>query len=205
MKLYDISMEIYKDMVYYADDPIFTLTRVLNMTKGDDFNLSEFSMGTHTGTHIDAPLHFIENGLSIAELPLTQFYGKSKVIDLTHIEFGSQITKDDIKSHNLESNLIVLFKTKNSVIITDSFTENFVNLSLEAARYLVELKIKAVGIDYLSIGSYDTHRILLSHGIIIYEGLVLNQIVPEEYTFIGFPLRLIGGEGSPTRAVLVKE
>lgn len=205
MKILDISLEIAKNMIFYPGDPEFTLKSVLNMSKGDDLNLSEIKMGVHTGSHLDSPLHFIKNGESITDMPITRFYGNCLVIDLTYLNFGTEITEENLKSQNFDSNLIVLFKTKNSSVIRDKFREDFVVLSLDAARLLVRSKIKAVGIDYLSIGSPDTHKLLLSNGIIIYEGLTLDHIVPGMYTFIGFPLKIMGSEGAPTRAVLIKD
>ncbi len=204
MEIYDISLEMKANMIYYADDPTFVLNSVLDMTKGDEINLSEVSMGVHTGTHIDAPLHFVNGGKSITEFPLSHFYGKAKVIDLSQYDFGSKITDTDFKPYKIEPDTILLLKTKNSSISKSEFQDDFVCLSVEAADLLIKLKVKAVGIDYLSIGNEDVHKILLSNEIIVYEGLVLAQILPGNYTFIGFPLKLMGSEGSPTRAVLIR-
>lgn len=205
MKIIDISLDMGSNMIFYPGDPGFSLSSVLDMSKGDDLNLSEVRMGVHTGSHLDSPLHFIINGDSVTDMPITQFYGDCLVIDLTSLNFGEEITEDDLKSQNLTSDSIILFKTKNSSVIMDKFREDFVALSFNAARVLVKSKIKAVGIDYFSIGSPDTHKLLLSNGIIIYEGLVLNHIHPGIYTFIGFPLKILGSEGSPTRAVLIED
>ncbi|MHA2226230.1 MAG: cyclase family protein [Candidatus Hodarchaeales archaeon] len=204
MKIIDISLEIEKNMLFYPGDPEFTLTSVFDMLKGDDLNLSKVKMGVHTGSHLDSPLHFIKNGESITDIPLEQFYGDCKVLDLTYLNFGNEITKENLKSQRFDSNSIVLFKTKNSSIIKDRYKEDFVALSFDAAKLLVRSKIKAVGIDYLSIGSPDTHKLLLSKRIIVYEGLILNHVVPGSYIFIGFPLKLMGSEGAPTRAVLIE-
>jgi arylformamidase len=205
MKIIDISLDVGKNMISYPGDPEFTMTSVFNMSKGDDLNLSEVKMGVHTGSHLDSPLHFIKNGESITDMPITQFYGDCIVIDLTYLNFGNEITIESLKSQKFGSNLIVLFKTKNSSVIKNKFREDFITLSLDAARLLVKSKIKAVGIDYLSIGSPDTHKLLLSNRIIVYEGLMLNHVDPGKYTFIGFPLKLTGSEGAPTRAVLIKD
>ncbi|UCG02735.1 MAG: cyclase family protein [Candidatus Heimdallarchaeota archaeon] len=205
MKIIDISLGIEENMIFYPGDPEFTLNSVLDMSKGDDLNLSEVKMGVHTGSHIDSPLHFIKNGESISDLPLTRFYGSCLVIDRTDLSFGTEISRESLDSYNIGENLIILFKTKNSSILNNNFREDFVSLSLEAAKLLTKLKIQALGIDYLSIGSPDTHKYLLSNGIIVYEGLRLSSVDPGMYTFIGFPLKLMGSEGAPTRAVLIKE
>jgi len=205
MKIIDISLEMGENMIIYPGDPEFTLSSVLNMSKGDDYNLSEVKMGVHTGSHLDSPLHFISNGESVSDIPITRFYGDCLVLDLTYINFGSEIAEEDLQSQNFVPDAIILFKTKNSSVIMDQFRENYVTLSLDAAKVLVRSKIRAVGIDYLSIGSPDTHKLLLSNGIIIYESLVLNHVLAGIYTFIGFPLKILGSEGAPTRAVLIQE
>ncbi|MHA1975901.1 MAG: cyclase family protein [Candidatus Hodarchaeales archaeon] len=205
MKLIDISLELEKNVIIFPGDPQFTLTSVLDMSKGDEINSSEVHMGVHTGSHIDSPLHFIETGESITDIPLTRFYGKCQVLDLTFIEFGEEITKKHLEKDLLNSESIILFKTKNSSIISSNFREDYVSLSLEAAEHIIKSKIKTLGIDYLSIGSKNTHRILLSSGIVIYEGLTLTGVLPGKYTFSGFPLKILGSEGAPTRAVLIRE
>ncbi len=205
MKIIDISLAMEQNMVVYPGDPQFKLTSVLDISKGDSLNLSEVQMGVHTGSHLDSPLHFLKKGESITDIPLTRFYGRSQVLDLTSIEFGNEITEKHLKTQEFDPESIILFKTKNSNIIKGDYREDFVSLSLEAAKFLINSKVKTVGIDYLSIGSTNTHKLLLSNGTIIYEGLVLTHVTPGIYTFIGFPLKMIGSEGAPTRAVLIKD
>ena len=205
MKIFDISVGMKNEMTIYPGDPHFNLSSRLDMSKGDEINLSEVRMGVHTGSHIDSPLHFIENGASITEIPLTRFYGTCQVLDLTHIKFGTEIRKIDLKKAIFDSESIILFKTRNSNIVNTIFQKDHVTLSLEAAKLIINSEVKTIGIDYLNIGSQDTHRLLLSNKVVIYEGLVLSGVKPGKYTFSGFPLKIMGSEGAPTRAVLIKE
>ncbi|MHA2389010.1 MAG: cyclase family protein [Candidatus Hodarchaeales archaeon] len=205
MKIIDISLELEKNMIIYPGDPQFKLISVLEMSKGDDFNFSEVKMGVHSGSHIDSPVHFIENGKSITDMPITRFYGKCRVLDLTSVEFGEEITKKHLEKNIIDSETVLLFKTKNSTILRTNFREDYVSLSFEAAEFIIDSEVKTIGIDYLSIGSSNTHKLLLSKEIVIYEGLTLNHVNPGIYTFIGFPLKIVSSEGAPTRAVLLKD
>lgn len=205
MEIIDISLGIHKYMLFYPGDPEFQITRVYDIKNGDSITLSTIKMGTHTGTHIDSPLHFLKEGLSISDIDLKNFYGTCHVLDFTHIKFEDNIRREDLLDIEFQLDLIILFKTLNSSILEDKFQEDFVSLTKEAADFLVSTGIKAVGIDYLSIGDQETHKSLLSEGIVVYEGLNLSLVNPGVYTFIGFPIKLLESEGAPTRAVLLKE
>ncbi|MHA1966157.1 MAG: cyclase family protein [Candidatus Hodarchaeales archaeon] len=209
MKLFDISMKISENMIFYPGDPTLSLKRVLKLENGDPVNLSQIEMGVHTGTHLDAPLHFIDKAASVTDVVLDQFYGVSKVLNCSSINFGKGIAKEDLLQFEIKGDDIILLKTKNSEIQDLGFRKNFVYLTLEGAAYLASLGIKAVGIDYLSIEKYneegETHRKLLENNIAVYEGLNLANIDPGEYIFCGFPLKLMNSEGSPVRAVLIQE
>lgn len=195
-------------MTYYPEDPPFHINRTQS-TPIDIVNLSRIEIGLHTGTHIDAPLHFIHNGKNITDLPLEKFYGSCQVIDLSDIEFGEAITLKHLAL--VESGKIILFKTKNSYISGEEFKEDHIYLDAKGAQFLVERRVKAVGIDYLSIGKYNndegitTHQILLKKEIPIYENLDLRSVKGGDYIFIGFPLKIANAEGSPTRAVLIND
>ncbi len=205
MDIIDISLEIGEKTIFYPGDPQFSITRVLDMAaKGDKYNLSKIEIGVHTGTHVDAPLHFIADGKDILNLPLNNFYGKCKVIHLDKIKYNETITEDHLKDKNIEPGLIVLFRTKNSFLYQEKFRKDYISLSVEGAIYLISKKVKAVGIDYLSIGNPEVHHSLLAADIIIYEGLNLTHVDPGFYTFAGFPLKISGSEGSPIRAVLIR-
>jgi arylformamidase len=205
MRIFDISLPVEQGMLLYPGDPGITLTSVLDMSEGDDMNVTDIKMAVHTGTHIDSPLHFLKEGRSITDIPITEFYGKCHVLDLTFIEFGDNIRVEHLKAQEVAPGSIILFKTKNSTILKSKFREDFVSLSLEAAEYIISSNIKTIGIDYLSIGDTNIHKALLSKNIVIYESFSLNHVNPGKYTFIGFPLKLKGSEGAPTRAVLIEE
>ncbi len=208
MAIIDISLGIHKEMLLYPGDPRVKFSRIQDMLKGDLFNLSKIEMGVHTGTHVDVPLHFIKEGLSITDIPLNKFYRNCSVIDLTDINLGEVIKKSHLKKNDINVDEIILFKTKNSTIYQREFRKDFVYLSQEAAEYLTSIAVKAIGIDYLSIEQFEindseTHKILLSHGIIVFEGLSLAHVDPGKYLFIGFPIKLMNCEGAPVRAILI--
>ncbi|MFX0064817.1 MAG: cyclase family protein [Candidatus Hermodarchaeota archaeon] len=208
MLIFDISMGISEDMIFYPGDPKFQLTRFFSIPK-DSVNLSKVEFGVHTGTHVDAPLHFVDNALNITDFPLTKFYGPASVLDLTNINYGAGISSRNLSKFTIHQDDIVLFKTKNSMSEYKEFKHDFVYLTKEGATYLVKKKIKAVGIDYLSIEKFDsekpeTHLALLNHDVIIFEGLNLSKIKPGRYIFAGFPLKITGAEGAPVRAVLIQ-
>ncbi|MHA2032885.1 MAG: cyclase family protein [Candidatus Kariarchaeaceae archaeon] len=210
MKVFDISMEISEKVVVYPGDRKFSKKKVFDLTDGDLVNLTEICMNVHTGTHLDAPIHYIQNSDSIPDLSLNKFFGNTQVFDFTNIGFGTGITETDLSSLDIKKDEIILFKTKNSELRKNktSFNEDYVYLTQEGASYLVSKKIKSVGIDYLSIGKYNkdkkTHLVLLEKNILIYEGLNLKEVPIGEYQFYGFPLKIKESEGAPVRAVLIQ-
>lgn len=206
MRIFDISVGLHNGMPVFPGDPAPDIKRVLSMPK-DAANVSFIAMGSHTGTHVDPPLHFVERGLPIDQIPLDHLYGKAEVLDLGQVQAG--ITAEDLQKLSPKEK-ILLFKTKNSKLwqYTD-FHQDFVYLEESGARWLVENKVKTVAIDYLSIGSFTggqpVHKILLGAGITVVEGVDLSEVAPGAYTFACLPLKIIGGDGSPARAILVKE
>lgn len=206
MEIIDISLSIQKDMLLYPGDSEFQLTKVLDMTNaGDEVNLSKIEMSVHAGTHVESPLHFIENGTTINDLSLSNFYGRCKVIDLTDLNYNHKISKIHLKDKGIDSGMIALFKTKNSTIYQNKYQDDYISLDVDGVKFLIDVGIKGVGIDYLSIGDSEIHHMLLSNDIIVYEGLNLAHVDPDYYTFIGFPLKILDCEATPTRAVLLKE
>jgi arylformamidase len=154
---------------------------------------------------VDAPDHFLENGAGAESLPLEALIGQADVVDAT----SATVALDLITLRNLE--LLppeaerILFKTRNSQLWSrDEFTRDFVRLDGEAASFLVERGVKLLGIDYLSIGDAEAHRILLGAGVVCVEGLDLRGIEPGSYELICLPLKLVGSDGAPARAVLVR-
>ena len=202
----DISVPIRDAMVHWPGDPSVRVERVHSMERGDAANLSAISMGVHTGTHMDAPLHFIREGKGIDDIPLDVVVGRARVIEIYDTE---SIKPEELTRHRLRRGERILFKTPNSSRVwkTDAFVEDFVFISKEAASFLAERGVRVVGVDYLSVGEYhgegqEIHRRLLSAGIWLIEGLDLSLVEPGRYYLICLPLRIDKGEGAPARAIL---
>jgi len=204
MKIYDLSVDVMEGMTTFPGDPEFGVKSVLKYPK-DACNLCSISSCLHAGTHIDAPSHIGKEG-SVDKIPLDKCYGRAKVMDLTGIRLGHGIRMQDIVSIDIREGDIVLFKTRNSGNY-EVFIENYVYLCEDAAAFLIDKKVKAVGIDYLSIDRYRSglkvHDLLIDACIAIYEGLNMKNVDAGEYTFAGFPIRYKGLDGSPVRAVLI--
>jgi arylformamidase len=205
MKIYDISMEIKEGMLTYPGDPEVRIKKIPKSAS----NLSELTLGSHTGTHVDVKRHINNKGLGVDRIPLEKCIGPCKVLDLTKTKFGDGIRPVDLANFSIKKNDIILLKTKNSSIKNKKFRKDFVYLTEEGAEFLVNKKIKAVGIDYLSIQKYHTgscaaHCVLLDKNVLIFEGINLSKVRPGKYTFIGLPLKIKEGDGSPIRAILVE-
>ena len=206
MKIYDITAEISNDLPVFGNErPAITATA--QMDKGDEYNFTKLFLTAHTGTHADMPLHFISGGVACNEIALDYFYGPAKVM---RIAVNSHVRKADIAHLDINAGDIILLCTGQSAYMQQAaFKEDFIALTPEAAEYLVEKKIKTVGIDYLSIDPYGAagfpaHKALLGNGIAILEGLVLEGVPEGTYTLSALPLKIPNGDGSPVRAVLVK-
>ena len=205
MKIYDITAEISSNLPVFGNErPEITI--VSQLANGDPYNFSKLSVTAHTGTHADMPLHFILGGATCSDMPLDYFYGPAKVIRLS---VTSHVCKADLAPLDIQEGDIILLDTGQSSHMRNSvFKEDFIALTPEAAEYLVEKKIKTIGIDYLSIDPYGApgfpaHKALLGNGIAILEGLVLEGVPEGVYTLSALPLKIPGGDGSPVRAVLV--
>jgi len=176
----DISVSLRTGMVHWPNDPPVSIERVADMTRGDKANLSKMDMSVHSGTHMDAPLHFISHGVGIDAVPFDALIGPARVIEITDRE---SISADTLAANRILPGERILFKTRNSEQnwAEKEFMPDFVYLSTEAAGYLAELGVKAVGIDYLSVSGYDrneveVHQKLLAANISIIEGLSLIHI-----------------------------
>lgn len=202
----DISAPLHTGMAHWPDNPAVRIERMMSMDRGDAANVSVISMGSHTGTHMDAPIHFVRGGEGIDMLPLDATIGPARVIAIGD---AVAITRAELEPHNIQRGERILFKTRNSnrVWNTDGFVEDFVYISAEAAQYLAERGARTVGVDYLSVGGYtkdgpETHHALLGAGIWIIEGLNLAAIEPGAYELICLPLKIVGGDGAPARAIV---
>ena len=204
----DISVPIHTGMVHWPDNPPVRVDYMLHMDRGDVCTVSTLSMGAHTGTHMDGPLHFIADGLGLHEMPLDAAIGPARVIEIRDPE---SIKLEELAFHSIQPGERVLFKTVNSTRgwQTDTFLEDFVYISQEAARYLAAVGVQTVGIDYLSVGGYtqdavETHVALLGAGIWIIEGLDLSQVDAGIYELICLPIKIMGSDGGPARAIVRK-
>ncbi|ODS50260.1 MAG: arylformamidase [Halanaerobium sp. 4-GBenrich] len=204
--MFDISMTIRKDMLVYKgkDEIRPRLTTIRDFNQGDAHE-SELQMNVHTGTHVDAPLHMLEDGenanLFFAENP---FY-KSKLLDLTEID--EKITAADLKEYNIEKNSFIILKTKNSQPgFLEKTPEKFIYLAESGAEYLIDKNIKGVGIDTNGIeraqSEHPTHKKLLAEKIMILEGLRLNQVPAGSYIMLLSLLKIADSDGLPGRAYL---
>lgn len=202
----DISVPVYTGMVHWPDNPPVVIERMQDMERGDAANVSKLSLGAHTGTHMDAPLHFLPDGAGIDTMPFSATLGIARVIE---IHDPVSIKPSELAGHAIQPGERILFKTLNSSRCwqTDSFVEDFVYISADAASYLAGRGVQTVGVDYLSVGGFRadgaaTHRALLEAGIWIIEGLNLAQVRPGSYELICLPLRLLHADGAPARAIL---
>lgn len=209
MNYIDISWPISADMTAYKDRSVVRITPTKNF-EHDAVRESLITVGSHTGTHIDAPAHFIVDGTTTESVPLCATVGPCVVIDMTHCT--QSITHTDLIAVTgcLQPGSRILFKTRNSLhTSTDPFDAAFVYLDRQAAEYLAELNLQAVGIDYLGIErnqkGHDTHIALLSAGVVIIEGLRLEHVTAGNYFLYCLPLALIGSDGAPARAILVQQ
>ncbi len=201
----DISVPLHSGMPHWPGDPVPSMARALDMDLGDICNARRLMMSAHTGTHMDAPLHFVNNRESIDQMPLTAGIGPARVIQIEHPEV---IVPEELIRHDIQPGERILFKTRN-LWDPATFKTTFVHCNAAAARHLVERKVQTVGIDYLSIGAYErdgveTHQILLGAGIWVIEGLDLAGVEPGSYDLICLPLKILGGDGAPARAVVRK-
>ena len=208
MHIYDITLTISPDLPVWPGDPPVKIERVAKIEEGANSNLSRMSMGVHTGTHVDAPLHFLTCGNGVESLPLNILIGRAYVLNLPDADI---ITASVLKQSSIptETNRLII-KTRNSQYLEQKdpvFRTGFVGISADGAEFLVGLGIKLIGIDYLSVAPYKqsrpTHEILLKSDVVIVEGLDLSNITQGQYTLYCLPLKIAGCDGAPARAILV--
>ncbi len=205
MKYYDLSLNLSAETVCWVTSPPFELIERRRISKGDHNNSSALHMSAHSGTHLDAPFHFVPGGATIESLPLELFIGPALV---QTVDAGRYITKEHVEAVDLKGESRILFKTRNSHLLhKPAYDPDFVAFSVEAAQALVARGVKLVGLDYLSVAhagdeQVPVHRAFLDHGVILLEGVDLSEIKPGRYELICFPIRLRGLDGAPCRAVL---
>jgi|SRR5579883_2605048 len=202
----DISVPVTDGMVHWPGDGDVAVTQKMWIESGDVCNLSTMAMSVHTGTHMDAPRHFLRDGGPIQSLPFDALMGPARVVAFPGVK---RIEAAHLEPLGLEVGERLLFKTDNSrqAWWRMPFDEEFVHIGEGAALYLAQRRVALVGVDYLSVGAFnldgpETHRALLGAGIVIVEGLDLTQVEAGRYELACLPMRLEGSDGAPTRAVL---
>jgi arylformamidase len=205
MEIIDISVPVRPGMVTYEGDPNVRLERVVSIADGAAANISRLDFGVHTGTHVDAPLHFIDGAPGTETLRLDVLVGEAFVVDATGV--AAALDEKVLRGLDVpEPAMRLIFKTRNSKLWElGAFSHDFVRLSGDGARYLISRGVRLVGIDYLSVGNEEAHRELLGAGVVPVEGLDLRGVEPGPYELICLPLRLVGSDGAPARAVLVRD
>jgi len=206
MRIIDISVPLRAAMPAYPGDPLFVRTPARSRALGDDAEVSALSLGSHAGTHVDVPVHFVDGGADLSAVPLSPFVGPCVVVDARG---KAAITAADVEASVPRDARRVLFRTDNGALWAgDAFREDYVYVAADGARALARRGLALVGVDYLSIERFgaapDAHRILLGAGVMILEGVNLDAVTPGRYFLAALPLRIAGGDGSPVRAVLLE-
>jgi len=211
MRIHDITLTLRPGIPVWPGDPSFTRTLIWQMGPTGPANVSQVTMSVHTGTHVDAPIHFIADSPGVEMLPLDALVGPCLVCAVHPA--GRLIAAEDLDALSLPVGTErLLLKTTNSDIWRRqgaAFSSDFVALSAEGARWIVEHGIRLIGVDYLSVEPFDNkepvvHRTLLAAGVIALEGVDLGAIAPGGYTLACLPLKLAGSDGAPARAVLIE-
>jgi arylformamidase len=205
MRLYDASLPIQKGMVTFPGDPPFDMKPFFERRKGDPFDLALMSLGTHIGTHVDPPAHYLDGGATVDQIPLETLVGPGIVLDMRG---RREIDRKALEESPMADHKRVLFKTDNGPLLFEkAFQEDYVHLTENGAQLLVERGVCLVGIDYLSIERYGNpgapvHRTLLKEGILVVEGVNLLEVPAGGYDIFCLPLRIQGADGAPARVIL---
>ena len=211
MKIHDISMDIEPGMLYWRDGKPPEVIAVHRLADGAPSEVSRWLIGAHTGTHIDAPRHFVPDGLTVDKLPIETFVGATRVVDVSS-QGDAPISAETIRKAKLSGASRVLFRTSNSEkrLVKREFSPVWVGITADGAQELVDAGVRLVGIDYVTIESADqtdnwpTHHILCKAGVIILEGANLRQIRDGMYFMCCLPIRLKGSEAAATRTILIE-
>jgi len=203
MKFYDVSWPVSSGLPVWPGDSGVSLEMVRRIGEHSPANVSHLACGVHSGTHVDAPLHFIPGAGDVLSLPLDVLIGPARVIALPNVD---AITLAALAPFVVAGVTRLLFKTRNSALSRDRFHTDYVALSLDAAHWLVKQGVRLVGVDYLSVETYHAdyavHRTLLGANVVVVEGLDLSQVSPGDYDLYCLPLKLAGSEGAPARVIL---
>jgi arylformamidase len=205
VRIHDVSLPISHRLPVWPGDPPVRVEPLQSLADGDVANVSRLDFSSHTGTHIDAPLHFLMGGRPVDQLPLEVLVGACRVVYAE--PGGGELTPADVPERPER----LLIKTPNSRRWAEGavFDEDFIGVGEALARALVESGVKLLGVDYLGVERFDAppehpvHKILLKGGVVIVEGLDLSRVEPGDYELCCLPLRIAGGDGAPCRALLI--
>jgi arylformamidase len=204
-KIFDVTAPLSSALPLYAGDPPVRVERSQRIADGALFNLTRLEMGCHAGTHVDAPYHFLADGMTVDQIPLDILVGRARVVEMG---VSHKVDRSDLEAVDLRENIRVLLKTRMSGQLRHPvFQEDHVFLTEEGARYLAQIGIKLLGMDYISIDEfgndeYPAHQTLLQAGVVIVEGLDLSEVEEGEYDMTCLPLRITGADGAPARVIL---
>lgn len=209
MEWIDISVGVSPDLPVWPGDPPLELERIASLADGDEANVSRLAVGVHVGTHVDAPLHFLEGGASVDQLDPGTLVGPAQVVELPEVDVIDAAALERAASSVTSQRL--LFRTRNSRLwdsLDAGFQRDFVAIDESGARWLVEREVRLVGVDYLSVAPWGqaeaTHKVLLEAGVVIVEGLDMRSVEPGQYVLYCLPIKLMGSDGAPARALLTK-
>ena len=211
MNIIDITIPLSDKTPVWEGEKGITIKSIDRIDDTSDFNVSRIELGVHSGTHIDAPYHLFKNGITADQIPLDALIGGVQVVGIS--EGISVIDKNCLMNLDIKDGIErILFITSNSRYwVSDrySFNRDYVALNSQGARYLVDMDLKLVGIDYFSVSVYDDliqpHKIFLDHGVVILENIDLRQVPQGLYELICLPLKIVGADAAPVRAVLISK
>lgn len=201
----DVTRPVTAGMIHWPGDPDVEIEKVSDMGKGDICNVTRVTMCVHTGTHMDAPLHFLRDGAGMEEAPLKALMGEARVIA---IDDPVSVRRADLVQHDIQRAERIIFRTRNvSIEWNSEFQMDFVHIAADAAQYLADQKVALVGVDYMSVGGFyqdmvETHVALLQSGAWVVENLNLTEISPGEWEIICLPMKIIGSDGAPARVLM---
>jgi arylformamidase len=205
-KYLDVTVPIHPGMAVYQGSPEVNFTNSSSMKRRDPYNVTGISMSSHTGTHIDCPAHFFQNGKTLDDISLEILIGPVKVINVQNCK---SISRKILEKIDFGRNERILFKTDHSMLRDrySRFRSNYVHMEVDACGYLVQRGIKLVGIDTFSVDSFETqdymcHKVLLGAGVVIIEMVDLKDVEPGDYSMVCLPLKILKGDGAPARVIL---
>ncbi len=208
MRIHDITLPIHPKMLHWGRRPEVEI--VESLANGDASNVTRWRIGAHTGTHVDAPAHFVDGATPIDRVSLDSLVGPAVVVDMTHVE--ADVTAADLEQAGIDGEKRVLLKTRNSAgpLKETERAPSWVGLAPDAARWVIDHGVELVGIDYLTIESHrrtdtwDAHHALLGAGVLILENADLDAVAPGRYELVCLPAKLAGADGSFARAILIE-